>query len=109
MAGCSALDEIYLDLIRYLNVSSLKPYLKQKQLLTDEESERLDFVSSQTSQSAIETLVKIVKRKGPSHETEFLSALKDSMKFDPHQGHVTVISVLEKVLLNQQGEVLVLL
>lgn len=77
MARSSALDEVYL---RYLNV---KPYLKQKGLLTDEELERLDFACSQSSQCDTETLVEMLKRKGPRHEEYFLSALRDSMEFDP--------------------------
>lgn len=92
----SALDKIYLCLIRYLNVGSIKPHLKQNKLLTDEELERLSC--HQTSQSAVEALVKIIKRKGPNHELGFLSALKDSMEFDPHQGHVEVIAALEASL-----------
>lgn len=94
----STLDKIYLLLVRYLNVGSVKPHLKQKGLLTDEEFERLDSVCHQTTQSAVETLVKIIKRKGPNHEVGFLSALKDSMEFDPHQGHVEIIAALEKSL-----------
>lgn len=92
----SALDKIYLCLIRYLNVGNIKPHLKQNQLLTDEELERLSC--HQTSQSAVEALVKIIKRKGPNHEVGFLSALKESMKLDPHQGHVEVIAALEDSL-----------
>jgi hypothetical protein len=96
--SCSVLDKVYLPLIRYLNVNSVKPHLKQKQLLTDDELERLDSVCSQSSQSAAETLVKMLKRKGPNHEKEFLSALRDSMETDPHQGHVGIISALEEVV-----------
>lgn len=95
---CSVLDKVYLPLIRYLNVNSVKPYLKQKQLLTDDELERLDLACSQSSQSGAETLVKMLKRKGPCHEGHFLSALKDSMEFDPHQGHHGIISALEAVV-----------
>lgn len=71
-------------------------------MLTDEELEQLDFACKQTSQSAAETLVKIVKRKGPSHEVDFLSALKASMKFDPHQGHVAIIAALEEALVHPE-------
>lgn len=96
MARGSALDEIYLTLVQFLNVSSLRPHLKQRKLLTDEELEQLHCCPTQ--QTAVELLVKIVKRKGPSHEKDFLSILKDSMTIDPHQGHFSVISSLEEVL-----------
>lgn len=98
MAGCSVLNKVYLPLIRYLNVSCVKPYLKQRQLLTDDELERLDLACSQSSQNGAETLIKILKRKGPSHEKSFLSVLKESMEFDPHQGHLGIISALEAVV-----------
>ena len=98
MAGSSVLDKVYLPLIRYLNVNSVKPYLKQKQLLTDDELERLDLACNQSSQNAAETLIKILKRKGPNHEGHFLSALKESMLVDPHQGHLDIISALEEVV-----------
>lgn len=100
MARCSALDKIYLSLVRFLNVSNLKPYLKQKQLLTDEELEQLQC--TETSQTTAETLIKILKRKGPNHERELLSVLKDSMKLDPHQGHISVIADLEEALAKQE-------
>lgn len=95
MDSCCVFDKVYLSLIRYLNVNSIKPYLKQKQLLTDDELERLDFACKESSQSGAETLIKLVKRKGPGHEDDFLSALKDSMKFDPHQGHASIIAAME--------------
>ncbi len=100
MAISSALDKIYLSLVHFLSVSSIKPYLKQRQLLTDEELEQLQC--AQTPQTAVETLIKIVKRKGPNHEREFLSVLKESMKVDPHQGHISVIAALEEVLAKQE-------
>ena len=100
MAKCSALDKIYLSLVRFLNVSNLKPYLKQKQLLTDEELEQLQCTA--TSQTTAETLIKILKRKGPNHDRELLSALKDSMELDPHQGHISIIADLEEALAKQE-------
>ena len=103
-SSVSALDRIYLCLVRYLNVSCIKPHLIQRQLLTDEESEKLDLLCHKTSQSAVETLIKIIKRKGPNHELEFLSTLKDSMQFDPHQGHVEVIAALEECLSTNDRE-----
>ena len=103
MSSSSALDKIYLCLIRYLNVDSIKPHLKQSQLLTDEEFEYLSSANRKTSQSAVETLVHFIKRKGPSHELDFLSALKNSMQFDPHQGHVEVIAALEESLALEAG------
>ena len=100
MARGSALDEVYLTLVQFLNVSSVRPYLKQRQLLTDEELEQLHCY--QTPQTAVEALVNIVKRKGPNHDRDFLSVLKDSMKVDPHQGHTTVIAALEDALKKQE-------
>ena len=97
MAGyTSALDKVYLKLVRYLNVNSIRPHLKQNQLLTDDEFERLDFACSRSSQQAAETLIQMVKRKGPSHEEDFIEALKESTKFDPHQGHFAIIAALEQ-------------
>ena len=107
MAGCSSLlDKVYLHLVRYLNVGNVKPYLKQKQLLTDDELERLDFASSKGSQCGVEALIKIIKRKGPCHEEDFLSVLKDSMEFDPHEGHAIIIAALEKNMV--EGTILLL-
>lgn len=94
------MDKVYPSLVQFLNVNSVKPYLKQRQLLTDEELEQLHCC--QTQQTAVEALVKIVKRKGPNHERDFLSVLKDSMEVDPHQGHISVIAALEDVLTKQE-------
>lgn len=93
----SLLDSILLELIEYLNISNIRPYLGQAHLLTGDEIERLT-IPSNTTKDAVEMFVMFLKRKGPGHEQSFLSVLKESMKGDAHQGHAYIIGLLEQRL-----------
>ena len=102
-ASSSALDSVYVDMMRYLNVPNLRPYLRQQHMLTEDEFEMLNITPGNTTQQAVENLIKILKRKGPSHEHQFLAVLKLSMEKDPHQGHASIIQALEDRLAQIQS------
>lgn len=89
-------DGILPELIQYLSVPNIRPHLKQAQLLTDDEYQRLEITPSNTTQDAVEKLVKFLKRKGPKHEQLFLQALQRSMASDCHLGHRHIIALLEQ-------------
>lgn len=94
------LDDHYPLLVSNLNVPNLIPYLKKKQLLTNDEEERLHVGHDNTRQDAARRLVTVLKTKGSSLATVhlFLSALKHSMVDDPHLGHEEIIAKLEESL-----------
>ena len=94
----STLDGLLPDMVRYLNISNLTPHLKKAQLLTDDELERLEVNSSNTTRDAALKMLKFLKRKGPGIESAFLEVLKTSMQFDAHLGHATIIEALERSL-----------
>lgn len=96
MSSGSILDGILPELIQYLSVPNIRPHLKQAQLLTDDEYQRLEITPSNTTQDAVEKLVKFLKRKGPKHEQLFLQALQRSMASDCHLGHRHIIALLEQ-------------
>ena len=93
----SLLDSVLLELIEYLNIPNIRPYLGRAHLLTDDELERLT-VPSNTTKDAVEMFVMFLKRKGPGHERSLLSVLKESMEGDVHQGHAYIIALLEQRL-----------
>ena len=99
----SSLDSTRSVLIRYLDVPLIKPYLKEDGLLTDDEYERLQISPQNTSQDAVEKLVRFLKRKGPDHEVRFLSALKRSMNDQEHSGHEYIIQQLTEILTNSES------
>ena len=96
MSSGSVLDRILPDLIQYLSIPNIRPHLKQAELLTDDEYQRLEITPNNTTQDAVEKLVKFLKSKGPEHEQLFLQALRHSVENDCHLGHRHVISLLEK-------------
>ena len=94
------LDRIHPILSRCLNIGNVLPYLKQAQLLTDDEEQQLELSPHNTSQDAARKLVRFLKSKGSGLRTAelFLSALKQAREADVHLGHDEIIEELERLL-----------
>ena len=98
MSGCEFLLYRYLpQLVRLLNIESIRVYLIAEEFLSDDDMEKLkphppDYVGSQI----VETLVQIVKRKGERGLKKFLSALRKSVDAGYQPGLEELLELLEK-------------
>ena len=98
MSGCEFLLYRYLpQLVHLLNIESIRVYLIAEEFLSEDDMEKLTpnpphYVGSQI----VETLVKIVKRKGGRGLEKFLSALKKSVDAGNQPGHEELLELLEK-------------
>ena len=100
MCTSQVLDSVYPKLSRCLNIGNVLPYLKQAQLLTDDEEQQLELSPHNTSQDAARKLVRFLKSKGSGLSTAelFLSALKQAREADVHLGHDEIIEELQERL-----------
>ena len=96
MSAGSILESILPELVQNLNVSNIRPHLKQAQLLTDDEYHRLELSPNNTPKDVVEKLVEFLKTKGPGYEQVFLQVLQRSVEGDCHRGHLHIISLLEE-------------
>ena len=102
MGGCEFLLYRHLpQLVRLLNIESIRMYLIAEEFLSEDDMEKLTpnpphYVGSQI----VETLVKIVKRKGERGLEKFLSALRKSVDDGYQPGHEELLELLEKDCLN---------
>ena len=85
------------QLVKYLNIDSMRIYLRAEEFLSDDDMEKLTpnpphYVGSQI----VETLVKLVKQNGAKGLKKFLSALKKSVEAGYHSGHKELLELLEK-------------
>lgn len=53
----SSLDDVARDLRKYLNISNLKPLLREKRLLTDDEFEQVEISPANPTSQAIDKWV----------------------------------------------------
>lgn len=85
-------------LIRYTDIDIVLPFLKAKQLLTDEEYMQLKKLwGSSLRRDAIETLLFTLSRKCEDWEECFVSALHQSLHSefgDYHDGHKQILETL---------------
>ena len=84
-------------MVEYLNIDSMRIYLRAEEFLSDDDMEKLTpnpphYVGSQI----VETLVKLVKQNGAKGLKKFLSALKKSVEAGYHSGHKELLELLEK-------------
>ena len=87
--------------MKHLDVDSMRIYLRAEEFLSDDDMEKLTpnpphYVGSQI----VETLVKIVKRKGERGLEKFLSALRKSVDDGYQPGHEELLELLKKDCLN---------
>lgn len=95
----SELDRISLDLKSSLNIPNLRPFLREKHLLTEAELEQVEISPINPRGQAIDKLVSFLKTKGPNHAEIFLEVLKMSLKGDDfHLGHESLCERLEAVM-----------
>ena len=83
--------------MEYLNVDSIRIYLRAEEFLSEDDMEKLKphpphYVGSQI----VETLVKLVKQNGAKGLKKFLTALKKSVEAGYHSGHEELLELLEK-------------
>ena len=79
-----------------LNIESLRVFLRAEEFLSDDDMEKLNphpphYVGSQI----VETLVKIVRKKGQKGLEKFLSALKKSINAGNQPGHEEILDLFE--------------
>ena len=97
MGGCEFLLYRHLpQLVRLLNIESIRMYLIAEEFLSEDDMEKLTpnpphYVGSQI----VETLVKLVKQNGTEGLIKFLSALKKSVDAGYHSGHKELLELLE--------------
>ena len=98
MGGCEFLLYRYLpQLVHLLNIESIRVYLIAEEFLSEDDMEKLTpnpphYVGSQI----VETLVKIVKRKGAKGLEKFLSALRKSVDAGYQPGHEELLELFKK-------------
>lgn len=102
----SPLDDIMLDLTKYINIPNLRPLLRSKHLLTECELEQLEIGAHNPTDRAVDQLVSFMKRKGPDHAEKFLELLEQSLREpDPHMGHEYLRQRLEQAIRERNPEV----
>ena len=84
-------------LVELLNIDSLRVFLRAEEFLSDDDMEMLNphpphYVGSKI----VETLVKLVRRKGQKGFKKFLSALRKSVDAGYEPGHEDLLNLLEK-------------
>ena len=104
MGDCEFLLYRYLpQLVRLLNIESIRVYLIAEEFLSEDDMEKLTpnpphYVGSQI----VETLVKIVKRKGERGLEKFLSALRKSVEAGYQPAHEELLELLTTDSLNKK-------
>ncbi|XP_065887654.1 glutamine-rich protein 2-like isoform X2 [Dysidea avara] len=88
----TVIHRIYPDMRKYINISSLYPYLNKYGILTREE--RAKLINPYTSQiEKIDELLKLMGAKSPSSQSDFLKAIKDARE---HTGHKEICKLLRE-------------
>ena len=82
--------------MKLLNIDSLRMFLIAEEFLSDDDMEKLNphpphYVGSQI----VETLVKLVRKKGQRGLEKFLSALRKSANAGNQPGHEELLQILE--------------
>jgi len=82
--------------VELLDIGSLCVFLIAEEFLSDDDMEKLksnppDYVGSQV----VETLVKIVRKKGQKGLKKFLTALRESANAGNQPGHEELLQLLE--------------
>jgi len=79
------------ELIQWISLSELLPYLNRHELLTRPENEVL-LNSAVTHHDRVLKLLSFIEKKGPSGYEKFLEALEDETS---HLGHKEVVKLLK--------------
>ena len=82
------------ELVKWIQLLSLVPYLNRHSLLTDDEQELL-LNSQFTERERILKLLAMVEKKGSDGFQRFLKALEDEPE---HSGHQSIVALLKRTL-----------
>lgn len=99
-----ALREFLPDLVNYLDLENIAPFLISKNLLTYKDREDLQSCSKDRNERVVE-LARILERKGPNSYAIFLEALQNSVgedNVDMHLGHKELLFKLPSDLVRKQ-------
>ena len=88
------------QLLQFLNIQALLPYLASSNLITPNEESQLSS-PSKTDMDKKTLLLQIIPSKGPKAFELLLSALEDETS---HEGHKYLAEMLCKELINLQGK-----
>ena len=83
---------IHDDMRRYINISSLYPYLNKYRILVREERQILMNPYLIQTQK-VDKLLEFMDGKSPSSQRDFLKAIKDARE---HTGHKEICNLLRK-------------
>lgn len=91
------------DITESLSLDSVRPYLRQKGLLSAEEYEDLLRNTNDSQKLVIERVIALIRRKGPNAPNLLLEALQESLQHEKDAGNAFLVERLQEKLASPSG------